>query len=157
MMDPAMRKASSFLVRFLGIVVILFLLWSFLSQLYLSSLVVVYNTIASTTVKFAVYGGSLAAVYHGLQPQPMILLLRGNDVFFMNLLIAPSLLLSTRLGSLRSHLVWIASVTGLIWLGHLVSLGFGSYLVIWDFVDSLGPGQSQDIALRVEDLFPRAT
>ncbi len=156
MTDPSLRKASSFLVRFLCVVIVFFLGWTFLSELYLSSLVVTYNALAGPEVRFAVHHGSLAVVYFDLQPDPVILQLQGNDVFFMNLLVAPGLLLATP-GSLRTRLLWLAGVTGLVWLGHLVSLGFGQYLAIWDFVNSLAPAQAGVLAPRVEELLPRET
>lgn len=157
MIDPSLKKAAGFLARFLGAAVGLFLLWAFLSELYLSSLVAVYNSLGGPAAKFAVHGGSLAVVYSGLQAEPLILQLQGHDVFYMNLLVATGLLLATPSGPWRRRIVWLAGILGVTWLAHLASLGMGTRLVVWDFVDALGAAQAQALGPAVEAAYPRDT
>jgi hypothetical protein len=50
-----MRKAAIFFARFLAIASGLFVAWEFLGQLYLSSLVIVFNALSGPAAKFAVH------------------------------------------------------------------------------------------------------
>lgn len=153
--DPALARASSFLARFLAASAALFLLWAFVSQLYLSTLVVTYNLLAGPETRYAVHGGSLAILYTGLVPSPLVLQLRGNDVFFMNLLVAVGLLLATPIRPLQKRLLWIVPVAALVWLTHLASLAAGEYLAVWEFVDRLPREEGRALLERVASRYPR--
>lgn len=154
--DRAMARAAAFLARFLGVAGVLFLLWSFLAELYLSTLVVAFNHLAGPGIRFAVHGGSLAAIYTGLAPSPLVLQLGGNEVFYMNLLVAVGLLSATPVGSARRRLLSIALIAAIVWLTHLASLLAGEYLAIWDFLRDLSPAQAEVLRPRVLERYPAA-
>ncbi len=155
--DPALRKATIFFVRFIFIAGLLYVGWAFLSTLYLSTLVAVYNRLSGSGAQYAMYGGNLTIVYEGLLSGPLVLSLKDNDIFFMNLLVVLGLLLATP-GSghpgLRAR--WLVGAIALVWATHVLSLLAGQYLAIWDFVRSLEDGQMVNLRQLVEARFPES-
>ena len=154
--DPAMRKASIFLVRFLLAASGLYIAWEFLGQLYLSSLVLVFNAWSGPAANYAIHREALAIVYTGFEPDPLILVFEDNDIFFMNLLVVVGLILSIGgVLSMGHRLGWITVAVGLVWLTHILSLVAGEYLAIWDFTDSLPNAEQARLYDAVQMHFPR--
>ncbi len=155
--DPAMRKAAIFLARFLAIASGLFVAWEFLGQLYLSSLVIVFNTWSGPAAKFAIHHDALVIVYTGFDPDPLILVLEDNDIFFMNLLVVMGLLLATaENSSIGRRLGWIVAAASIVWLTHVLSLVAGEYMAIWDYVDGLRYAERIGLTDHVQAQFPRS-
>ncbi len=155
--DPALRKATAFLARFIVVAGVLYVGWAFLSALYLSTLAAVFNNLADESVQYAVFRDNLAIVYNDVQAKPLVLALADNDIFFMNLLVVVGLLLATPIdGSTLNRVGWTLGAGMLVWMTHLLSLFAGEYLVIWDFVDSLPGDQALSLGTAVEARFPRA-
>jgi len=155
--EPAFRKATIFFARFVLIAGLLYVGWVFVSTLYLSTLVAVYNRMSDADVQYALYGSSLVIVYEGLLPGPLVLGLKDNDIFFMNLLVVLGLLLATPGSShMRHRARWLLGAAVLVWATHILSLIAGQYLAIWDFVRSLGEEQMIAMAQLVDGRFPES-
>ncbi len=142
-----------FLVRFAVVAGMLFLFRERLAELYLSTMVPTVNGLFNLEELGVVYRQQrhvLLLVYEELGFH-----FRVHDIIYQNVMVTIALFAATPGYSLRWRAGWTAVVLALLWLTHAASLYMGGYVIIWDYLESLGAGERQDLARQIGDAFPR--
>ena len=157
-----MKAPLLFLARFLGISLVLFVVWGPVSALYLSCVTPVVNGIgrvAGYPVHLEPVGNELLNVFQ-LDSGELRLWANNPDVVFLNLIVLLGLFGAYTYGRLRLWLGRLAAGLALLWVSHVVHLGLLSYVAAFRYLrrmanihDSPTP-ELLDLAEAADRFFP---
>lgn len=135
-------EPARFLGRFALVALILFLVWRYVEDCYIATLIPPANWLLASQglpLAFEQRGHFLLIVYGEPTQRALQLQFKGHELVYMNTLTAAALFATLPGWRSGSRVQWAVAVLMLLWVMHMIGLCAGAYSAVQDYLDGLPP------------------